>query len=647
VGKVLVVDLDKGAISIEEIPDSVYEHYLAGEGLAVYLLYKWIPPGADPLGPENVLGFIPGLLTGTGSLFSGRWSVVCKSPLTGGAFGFANCGGNFSPMIKRCGYDGIFFKGISPKPVYLFVDSGKAELRDASHVWGKDCIETEELLMEEGGLGSRVACIGPAGEKISLISGIANDGGRMAARNGVGAVMGSKRLKAVVLNGKRRIGVRNPLQMKYLSKKCSRWIKYLPSQLTDVNYWFGAFLRVSPIQTAIDGVMALTLMRKWGTITINQMSIQIGDAPVKNWKGSHLDYGHEKSKNISPDAIIEHEFEKYHCYSCPLGCGGKVFLPGKEGGHTHKPEYETTIALSAMSLNADLDSVLLMQEMLNRAGMDTISAGSVAAFAFECYEQGLLTKEDTGGLELVWGNGSAVVSLIEKMIAREGIGDILADGVKVASRRIGKGADQFAMHIGGQETAMHDGRNDPGNVVHFASEPSPGRHTNGSQLFYETFQLWKVLPDLPKIPPVYLKKVRFLADEEKWVSAAACSQYMNIANACGFCLFGIQLGAKRIPVFDWINAATGWDKSPAEYMAIAARIQTLKQAFNIKQGFDPSAVKVPERLLGLTPMEGANKGHTFDLYKMRGEYWNLFGWDSQTGRPTEAAMANLKLDELS
>jgi aldehyde:ferredoxin oxidoreductase len=327
--------------------------------------------------------------------------VVGKSPLTN-TWGYANCGGNFSPMIKRCGYDGIFFKGISAKPVYLFADTGRVELRDASHLWGIDAVESEERLMEESGLGSRVACIGPAGEKLSLISGICNDSGRLAARNGVGAVMGSKRLKAVVLNGKRRIGVRNRLHMKDLSKKCNRWIKYQPKKMQDLHYYIGAFQRISPVQMALNGPLVMLLLRAFGTNALNQLAVENGDAPVKNWKGSNLDYGKEKSQPIGSKAIVDREFVKYHCYSCPLGCGGKCHLPGKYDGHTHKPEYETVNALGAMSLNADADSIFLMNEMLNRGGMDTISAGSTVAFAFECYEQGLLTKEDTGGLELVW-----------------------------------------------------------------------------------------------------------------------------------------------------------------------------------------------------------------------------------------------------
>ncbi|HVN72652.1 MAG TPA: aldehyde ferredoxin oxidoreductase N-terminal domain-containing protein, partial [Desulfomonilia bacterium] len=203
-GRILMVDLDNGSIEDEVIPDHIYEKYLSGLGLASYILFDRIPAGADPLGPDNILGFVSGLLTGTGSIFSGRWMVVGKSPLTGG-WGDANCGGSFSPAIKRCGYDGIFFKGISRQPVFLYVKNGKAEIRDASHLWGKDAVDTEKQLTDEFGKGARIATIGPAGERLSLISGISNEKGRLAARSGLGAVMGSKKLKAIVLDGKKRI----------------------------------------------------------------------------------------------------------------------------------------------------------------------------------------------------------------------------------------------------------------------------------------------------------------------------------------------------------------------------------------------------------------------------------------------------------
>jgi aldehyde:ferredoxin oxidoreductase len=640
-GKVLVVDLGTGTVRTEAIPDNVYENYLSGLGLGAYLLFQWIPPEADPLGPDNVLGFMSGLLTGTGSLFTGRWTVVGKSPLTG-CWGDANCGGTFSPAIKRCGFDGIFFKGVSERPVYLFADGARAELRDASALWGKDTIETEEALLKEGGPGSRVACIGPAGEKLSLIAGIANDGGRMAARSGLGAVMGSKRLKAVVLNGKRRIGLHDRAEMKRLSQKCNRWVQFQPPLFTGpMSPYVGAMMRVLPTQMAMDGLLYKFFLRKWGTVSMNQTSIEMGDSPIKNWKGSNVDFGPGRSRSVNPDAITDRERVKYHCYSCPLGCGGKCSMTGKYT-ETHKPEYETVLALGGLCMNEDAESIFYLNELLNRAGMDTISAGGTVAFAIECYEQGLLTKEDTGGLELTWGNGPAIVALVEKMIRREGVGDLLADGSRTAARRLGKGSDQYAMHIGGQEAAMHDGRNDPGFNVHYAVEPTPGRHTLGAQLYYEMFQLWKTVKGLPRATPLYFKGRKYRADAEKAVTAAACSKFMSLANAAGFCLFGLMLGAKRIPSFAWLNAATGWNKTPEQYLEIGARIQTLKQAFNIRQGVDPRAIKVPDRMLGRPALaQGANKGRTMDLDTMRSDYWRQFGWDPETGRPDDAAVRPL------
>lgn len=640
-GKILWVDLSKGEIREEVIPDAVYEYHLSGVGLAAHLLYNRIPAGADPLGPDNVLGFVSGLLTGTGSLFSGRWMAVGKSALTG-TWGDANCGGNFSPAIKRCGYDGIFFTGISEKPVYLHVGHNAAQLCAASHLWGKDTVETEEALIKETGERAKVACIGPAGEKLSLISGICNDRGRLAARSGLGAVMGSKKLKAIVLDGKRRIAVHNRDEMKQLSKKCNRWVQWQPPFLPGpMTAYMGAVMRILPTQMAMEGFLYKILLRKWGTSSMNQASVEMGDAPVKNWKGSNRDFNPQRSLPTNPDAVIKTERVKYHCYSCPLGCGGICTMQGKYT-QTHKPEYESTLALGALCMNNDMDSVFYMNEVLNRAGMDTISAGGTVAFAIECYEKGLLTKADTDGLELTWGNSKAIVSLIEKMVRREGIGDLLADGSKVAARKIGKGASDYAIQAGGQELAMHDGRNDPGFNVHYSAEPVPGRHTIGAQLYYEMFQLWKRVKGLPRPKLLYFKGRKYVADEEKAVMAAACSKFMNVANGAGMCLFGLFIGAKRVPTFDWLNAATGWRKTPEEYLEIGERIQTLKQLFNFRQGVDPRSFKVSDRVLGRPlPSEGANRGRTMDIEKMIGDYWRQFGWDAETGKPTEARVALL------
>jgi len=642
-GKILMVDLSNQTMTEEIIPDRVYEQYLSGMGLGAYILYNRMPADADPLGPENILGFCSGFLTGTGSLFSGRWTLVGKSPLTG-CWGDANCGGTFSPAIKHCGYDAIFFKGMSPSPVYLHVKNGKTNLQDASDLWGHDAIETEEMLKKRHGSKAAVAVIGPAGEKVSLISGVCSDKGRIAARSGLGAVMGVKKLKAVVLEGVQRIGAHDPAAMKRLSRHCNKWVNFpLPLTPGGIFARVGTFMRVTPVLFPQDGLLYKSILRKWGTGGMNQLSIEMGDSPLKNWAGSNLDFPLEKSRKINPDLIKDTEIVKYHCYSCPLGCGGICATKGKYS-HTHKPEYESILALGGLCMNEDLDSIFYLNELLNRAGMDTISAGATAAFAIECYEKGILTQKETDGLELTWGNTEAMVALIKKMINREGIGDLLADGVKIAAQKIGKGTMEFAIQAGGQEPAMHDGRNDPGFNVHYSLEPSPGRHTLGAHLYYEMFQLWKCLKDLPKPTLLFTKNSKYKIDKDKAQIAAACSKFMSLSNGAGMCMFGLFLGAKRIPTFDWLNAATGWKLTPEDYMTIGERIQTLKQAFNVKHGIEPKDNFMSSRALGKVPQkEGANKGRSVDIEKLAPGYWDQFGWDKNTGKPKEETLRKLDI----
>ncbi|MDJ0804793.1 MAG: aldehyde ferredoxin oxidoreductase family protein [Desulfobacterales bacterium] len=643
-GKILQVNLTTGGTLEETVPDQVYETYLAGMGLGAYQLYRQIPAGADPLGPENVLGFVAGLLTGTGSLFAGRWMLVGKSPLTGG-WGDANCGGMLAPAIKHCGYDGIFFSGASEKPVYLLVGNGKASLHDASDLWGRDAVETEEILTRRHHQKKvpRVACIGPAGENRSLISGVCTDRGRIAARSGLGAVMGAKNLKALVLTGNRRIKAHDREAVHALSRRCNRWASLkIPFFSGRMMRWLGTLMRVLPTQSAMDGMLFKMMLSKWGTSSMNQMSVEMGDAPIKNWKGSNRDFDPQRSLTVNPDLFRECEVVKYHCYACPIGCGGIC----RANGHyaeTHKPEYETVLALGGLCLNTDRDSIFQLNEILNRAGMDSISAGGTVAFAIECFEKGLITTADTGGLELEWGNAAAIKILIEMMVRREGLGDLLADGTKRAAQRIGRDAHHYAIQAGGQELPMHDGRGDPGYALHYAVEASPGKHTIGSQLYYEMYRLWKKIETLPKPEVVYSKNSKYVADELKAACSAACSKYVNVINGSGACLFGAFLGADRFPLFDWLNAATGWDRSPEDYLAMGAAFQTLKQAFNIKHGIEPRTNRPSRRSLGLpTLIRGANKNRRVDLDQLIRDYWRQFGWDEDTGHPPEA-----QLDELA
>jgi aldehyde:ferredoxin oxidoreductase len=642
-GRILVVDLTAGTVEEEQVPDRVYEQHLSGMGLAAHLLLERIPAGADPLGPDNILGFVSGLLTGTGSFFTGRWMLVGKSPLTGG-WGDANCGGHLSPAIKRCGYDGIFVRGISEKPVYLSVVEGKAELKDASALWGKDTVETEELLKAEEGARAQVACIGPAGEKLSLMAGVSNDRGRMAARSGLGAVMGSKRLKAVVLSGKVRVEVADKEAMKSLSAQVTGHLKKkLPLPPGGATPLMGRAMAFLPVATAMDGMLYVNMLRKWGTVSMNQASIEMGDSPIQNWKGTRRDFGTSRSASISPDRIIAREQKKYHCFSCPLGCGG---ICSGSGGYkeTHKPEYETVLSLGGLLLNEDADSIFYLNERLNRAGMDTISAGSTVAFAMECFENGLLTLEETDGLHLTWGNADAVKALVERMIERKGIGDLLADGSRRAAERLGKGAEKYAMQAGGQDLPMHDSRLDPGHGLLYSADPTPGRHTAGCYLYYEMYQVWRKAPSAPKPAMVYGKGSKYDAEPDKAAMAAACSKYTQLFNGAGLCMFGAFMGAHRLPLFEYLNAATGWDLSPDRYLEIGHRIQTLRQLFNIKHGIAPKMNLAPARALGRPPQRtGPNKGRSVPVEDLLAGYWKQLGWKAETGEPTPETLRALDI----
>jgi len=642
-GKILKINLSTGVIEEEVIPDWVYERFLAGMGLGAFILNRDIPAHADPMGPDNVLGFVAGILTGTGSLFTGRWTVVGKSPLTGG-WGDANCGGMLAPAIKRCGYDGIFISGCSDTPVYLEIKNGKAEIHSADDLWGKDAIETETILTQRCHKKKlpRVACIGPAGENLSRISGICTDKGRIAARSGLGAVMGAKKVKALVFSGTRPIKPHDRKAVHRLSRKCNRWATFqIPFVSGGMMGKIGALMRMLPTQMAMDGMLFKLMLSKWGTTAMNQMSVEMGDSPIKNWKGTNKDFDAKRSQTVDPDIFRQCEIVKYHCYSCPIGCGGICATNGKFS-ETHKPEYETVLALGGLCLNEDADSIFYLNEVLNRAGMDSISAGGTVAFAIECFEKGLITTADTDGLELTWGNTEAIVALIEKMIRREGIGDLLADGTKAAAQKIGKDAHHYAMNAGGQELPMHDGRCDPGYVVHYAVEPSPGKHTVGAQMYYEMYRLWKKIKTLPKPNTLYFKGSKYVADDVKAISSAACSKYMNVLNGTGTCLFGAFLGADRMPIFDWINAATGWTKTPDDYLAIGEAVQTLRQSFNIKHGIDPRQNIPGSRATGQPTLSvGANKGRSVDIQKMIRDYWQQFGWDPSNGQPPPDVMPPL------
>ncbi len=649
-GKILLVDLSAGTAVSERVPEEVYDRVLAGKGLAAWYLYQNIPAGADPMGPENILAFASGALTGTGAFLCGRWTVACKSPLTGG-WGDANCGGVFSPAIKQCGYDAIFISGIAEKPVYLFCDGTTAELRDAEKYWGMDAVDAEKALHADLDPVCRkrpcAALIGTAGEKCSLIAGISNEGGRLAARSGVGAVMGSKRLKAVVLAGTRPIPCADREAVKALSKELGRKLlkMNLPSGLGGAIGLAGAAMGRMPAMP-LDGSLTTYIFREWGTPSNTPLAIPSGDGPIRNWGGGPKD-AKGMVREFNPEKINKIERVKYHCYSCPLGCGGKLSTEGRrfnEYPETHKPEYETLEAFGPLLLNCSLDSVLAINELLNRAAMDSISAGNTVAWAIECYENGILNVRQTDGLALNWGNTEAIIELVKRMIRREGFGNDLADGVRRASEKYG--GKEYAMHVGGQEPGMHDARNDPQLAVHFVAEPAPGKHTVGMSIQYGAMSLCDICSWAPPAT-LHRKADDLIPNETLALIAKANACYSMLVDGAGGCYYGEMMGVHMWKLVDYLNAAGGWNFDGDHYMEIGARIQTLRQMFNVRQGIDPASVKLPKRMAGEPPLtNGPLKGVKLRNEEQVALHWKAFGWDEKTGVPLPETLKALAIPAL-
>ena len=652
-GFILEVDLTAGEIKKTAVPDGVYRSVLGGKGLGAWYCLKNIPAGADALSPENIIGFCAGALTGTGALMAGRWTVVGKSPLTDG-WGDASCGGMFAPAIKQCGVDAIFVRGVSEKPVYLFMDNKGAEIRDASKYWGMDAVEAEDALIADTRDKKlpRVAVIGQSGENLSRISGIVNDHGRIAARSGLGAVMGSKKLKAIVLAGTRPVSCADFESVKRLGNELGRKVKkanlppFIRGYMINIT---GRAMGSIPLTFPADGGMLNMFYRHWGTPMFENLSVVSGDAPIKNWQGSRDDVP-GALREFDPDKVIEIENSKYHCYSCPLGCGGMLNTEKLNGGvypSTHKPEYETMNQLGPLLLNTDRNSIYLLNEIFNRAGMDSISAGGTLAWAIESYENGLLTKEDTDGLELKWGNTEAIIALAKKMVKREGIGDLLADGSKRAAAKLGKGSEKYAMHIGGAEAPAHDSRNDPMLALNYAAEPAPGKHTTAMTLQYSCMSLCDICSWAPKVK-LHPKASDFLPREETAMANIANICYTMLADCAGTCLYAEMMGVHTYKLIEYLNAATGEKQSGDEYMEIGKRVQTLRQLFNIKHGIDPNTIRLPKRMLGYPPLEGgANAGvQVHSSEEQIHLHWKCFGWDEKTGVPTEETVKSLGIDKL-
>jgi len=607
-GKILFVDLTTGTVKEETPPEKIYRDFIGGTGLGVRILYEHMKPKADPLGPGNMLGFVTGPLTGTPTPGSGRFTVVTKSPLTG-AWADSNSGGFWGPELKWAGYDGVFISGTSPKPVYLLLFGGKAELRDASHLWGKDANETDDILQQE--LGQvRVASIGPAGEAGSLLAGIVNEKGRIAARAGVGAVMGSKRLKAVAVRGdKKKIPVAQPEKFRLARED------------------FLKKLKASKFQQGLTAA---------GTGGGTSFLVSIGDCPTKNWNSTGTE-SMPTCTNLDSTNMEKYKLKSYGCHS---RCGAIIQV--KEGpfatkGEMHRPEYETLAALGALCLNDNVEAVIKANEICNLYGLDTMAVGNVIAFAMECYENGLIKKEDTDGIELNWGNGEAIVALTEKMAKREEFGAILADGVEKAAQRIGKGSGKYAMHVHGARLPYHDPRNAPALGTNIITDAQPASHMNT-----EGTNLLEQGAPLGSDPLLESPKLAVYGDyDKKGAMYATGYAYYQLLSSSGLCaLYTVFLA---VPVAELVAPVTGWDFNWKEGLEAGRRILTLRQAFNAREGLKPEDFKLPERVMRPQSI-GPAADAKIDYESLKKGYFDAMGWDIKTGKPSKQTLVELGLD---
>jgi aldehyde:ferredoxin oxidoreductase len=593
-GKLLFVDLTTGKITEETPDESLYRDFMGGPGLGARILYSRMKGGADPLGPDNMLGFVTGALTGSPACTGARYTVVCKSPVTGG-WGDANSGGIFGPTLKFSGFDAVFFTGISPKPVYLYIESGRAELRDAGKLWGTDIYETERFLREQHGKGTEVASIGPSGEMLSFMSCIVTDKGAAAGRSGVGAVMGSKKLKAVAVKGEMKVTMADEEKANAIRK----------SHIQDMR-------QPGPNNTP----SRQERMHTYGTGGGAGRAAMTGDSPVKNWGG----IGMRDLPDVKPfdgDNVIANLDKRVGCWHCPIQCKAEL-KNGKEYEYpagTHRPEYETLASFGVNCLNNNIESIAMANHICNSYGLDTISAGSAIAFAIECYENGIISKKDTGGIELTWGNHKAIIDMTWKMARREGFGDVLADGVKVAAEKIGNGAEKYAVLAGGVEPGMHDpklpgGMGAGGPAARYQMDPTPGRHT---------------------------------------VGFGPASFSGHIQNAAGVCLFGGFRAAGGTDFLgEYLEAVTGIKRTNPELMKVGERILNIRHAFNLREGINPLKLTVHPRIIGNPPQtEGPLAGVTADIAAQN--YWNLgaLDWDRVTTKPSKAKLLSLGLKDVA
>ena len=604
------IDLSSGQIQYEKSRETMYRKYIGGYGVGARLLLSEMRANVDPLGPENILGFVIGPLTGTQAQIGSRFTVVCKSPLTT-TWGDANAGGWFGPKMKHSGFDTILFRGISPHPVILVIKDGKAILKEADDLWGLDTFQTEDALKQEFGNKAEIACIGPAGEKLSLISGIVCNKGRLAARSGVGAVMGSKKLKAIVALGDMTVPVAEEQRLKELREK------YIKTQCVYADMY-----------------------KTVGTPGLVESAALTGDLPTKNWSSSVGEEGLDYS-SIGGDAVLEHQKRKWGCYKCSIACGGVmegIYEDEEKTNFTsHKPEYESIAALGPLCNNDDLISIIKASDLCNRYGLDTISAGATIAFAMDLFDRGIIDFRSTK-LDLSWGNAETILDLVKGMGTRQGFGDVLADGVKAAVGKIGKEASDVAYHIMGQELPMHDPKYFPGLALGYHLDDTPGRHMHNNGWAITAPEFW-----LEGIGIEDPDTASYLGQGKNFMILSAQSHFIN---ALGACMMG-WLSNHPSYIYDFYSAVTGWECDKEIALRAGERIANVRHAFNLREGHNPKSWTYPGMMIGDPSLKnGPLRNTTIDLDSLEREWLEAYHWDVETTLPDKQHLETLGIPEL-
>ncbi len=588
-GKILRINLTDGSNKVEDLDKGLAKKYIGGRGIGSKMLLDEVDPTIDPLSPDNKMFIFTGPLTGTGAPCAGRYMVITKSPQTG-SIACSNSGGYWGPELKAAGYDGIILEGKAEKPTYIWIENDKVELRDAGDIWGQDTHETTRSVKAKTDHRAKVSCIGPAGEKLVLMAAIINDTNRSAARSGVGAVMGSKNLKAIAVRGTKGFSVADgfrdaSLEMTGLFN-------------TDVAKGYGYF----------------------GTSMAVDYCNAVGIFPANNYREGVF----KAAPNINGQAIRDKILvRKRSCHGCVLGCG-RVSRVTEEGfeGYGEGPEYETIYAFGSTCNIDNINAIAKANFICNELGMDSISVGVTIATAMELYEKGLITKEDVG-MELKFGDAKAMVELTRQTGLREGFGDLLALGSYRLAEKYG--VPEISMTSKKMEISAYDPKGSKGMALTYSTNPRGGDHTRGATVFAEVFG----------IP----KKVKSKIEDGKGELARDCQNLNAAIDATGACMFATAV-VQHEPFAKILSAATGEDFSYEDYVKIGERIWNIERIFNNKAGFGRKDDSLPPRVISEPHTEGPSAGLTVDFERMLNDYYSARGWD-ENGVPTKEKLAEL------